>query len=40
MMVDIRGWKNFIPIPYFDPEAAGVLVSGLLIPGLIPGCGE
>jgi hypothetical protein len=32
MMLVIRGWNNFILIPYCYPEGRWRLVSGLLIP--------
>jgi hypothetical protein len=32
MIIDIRGWKNFILIPYFYPEGRWLYAGGLLIP--------
>jgi hypothetical protein len=32
MMIDIRGWTNFILIPYSTRKAAGFTASGLFVP--------
>jgi hypothetical protein len=36
MMLVIRGWNNFILIPYCYPEGRWRLVSGLLIAAFDP----
>jgi hypothetical protein len=33
MIINIRGWTNFILIPYFYPEGRWLYAGGLLIPG-------